>query len=96
MIPKKIKVEDNRLKIIWDNNSESRIKLVNLRDNCPCAFCKTEREKRNENFIPFLTDEQVTIDKIIPMGNYAIHIIWKDGHHNGFYDYEYLAKFNNE
>ena len=96
MIPKKIKVEDNRLKIFWDNDSETSIKLANLRDYCPCAFCKTERGKRSENFIPFFTDDQTTIDKIIPVGNYAVNIIWKDGHQTGFYDYEYLTKFNDE
>ncbi|MFA8343083.1 MAG: DUF971 domain-containing protein [Rhodothermaceae bacterium] len=93
MVPVKIKIEDEALKIYWDNNSESKIKLVNLRDNCPCAFCKKEQDERDENYIPLYIGDQITIDKIIPVGNYAIKIIWKDGHSTGMYDFEYLRKF---
>lgn len=93
MIPKKIKAEEDFLKIYWDNNSESKIKLVNLRDNCPCAFCKAERKEKGEDFISLYLGDQIALDKIIPVGNYAIRVIWKDGHNTGIYDYEYLRKF---
>jgi DUF971 family protein len=34
--------------------------------------------------------EQVNIDRIDPIGNYAIKIYFDDGHNSGLYDWKYL------
>jgi len=34
--------------------------------------------------------ENVTIQNIVPVGNYAIQIIYDDGHDTGIYSWEYL------
>ncbi|MEJ2614580.1 MAG: gamma-butyrobetaine hydroxylase-like domain-containing protein, partial [Ignavibacteriaceae bacterium] len=40
MAPKQIKIEDKiNLFIKWEDDSESRINLKYLRDECPCANC---------------------------------------------------------
>ncbi len=34
--------------------------------------------------------ENVKIDRITPIGNYAIKIFFDDGHHSGLYDWQFL------
>ncbi len=91
MSPLKIKVIDKKkLFIQWDDNSESTILLPNLRKNCPCAACMTERENKPANYIPLLSHVQITLNNIEPVGTYAIRFYWQDGHDDGIYNYELL------
>jgi len=95
MQPIKIKVEEEKLKIEWDNNSQSQINLKHLRDECPCANCKGET-------ILFKTFKPVQIDSVSPnkykivsmevVGNYALQITWGDGHNTGVYSWDYLKE----
>ncbi len=97
MQPKKIKVEDEKLNIVWDDDSSSQISLKYLRDECPCANCKGET-------ILFKSIRPVQIDSIAPnkykivsadvVGNYALQITWGDGHNSGVYTWEYLKELS--
>ncbi len=91
MKPIKIKTSQNQqLEIKWEDNSVSGISLQTLRKNCPCATCDEEREKSNATYIPLFMLDQVTIDSIVPVGNYGVTIKWKDGHGTGIYEFPYL------
>lgn len=91
MFPSQIKIKDKKFLFIkWDDNSESLVKLANLRRNCPCAVCNSEREKQGKNYIPLFSDDEVTVKNVDIVGYYAIRLIWNDGHNTGIYDYERL------
>ncbi|MFN3694625.1 MAG: DUF971 domain-containing protein [Ignavibacterium sp.] len=91
MNPKKIKLLDgNNLSILWDDGKEHLISLLKLRKLCPCATCLAEREKQSKSYIPVFSENQITIDQIKQVGNYAISIFWKDGHNTGIYEYTFL------
>jgi len=91
MSPTKIKIRENEyLDITWNDGSIKSIKLSNLRNECPCASCKVEKEEWSNTYIPLFTFEQLKVKKISVVGNYAIAIEWEDGHNTGLYDYEYL------
>jgi DUF971 family protein len=93
MIPVKIKTEDNKfLYIKWDDNSEQRIKLSNLRNNCPCAFCSTERSSRSNNYFPIYSNDELSIKKINIVGKYGMSIEWKDQHSTGIYEFNFIKK----
>ena len=95
MIPKKIKVENNLFLIIdWDNDVQSKIKLSNLRINCPCAICNAEKDERSSSYIPIFSDEQLKINDIKIIGSYALGITWKDGHNTGIYEFEHLRSLS--
>lgn len=97
MNPKKISVKDKRfLRIEWENGSESMILLSNLRKNCPCAVCFSERENRADNYIPLLSSVQLALKDIKVVGNYALQLVWQDGHDSGIYTYESLREWNSE
>jgi len=93
MMPLQIKVVDKKyLYIKWEDNKENTIKLVNLRRNCPCAICASEREKQGDKYIPIYSDQQLKIKNIKMIGNYAIGIDWADEHNTGIYDFSILTK----
>lgn len=91
------RTEDNKLKIIWNDNSSTEIKITKLRDECPCVNCKGESVIL-ENYIPlkkpFKPSGYYEIEKIEKVGNYAIQIYWKDGHNTGIYSWDYLGEIS--
>lgn len=91
MIPIKIKIENSEMILNWDNDSISKIRLTDLRRECPCAYCTKERENDHGKFEVYTTD-QITIKEINPVGTYALNIVWNDNHNTGFYEYSYLKK----
>jgi DUF971 family protein len=94
MKPKQIKIIDkDKLSLTWNDNTLSIISLKYLRDECPCAGCKGEtilfKTFRPPNPVP-VSPEMYKIKSIDTVGDYAIQIIWKDGHNTGIYSWEYL------
>ncbi len=93
MYPTKINIKNDKLNITWDDESSDSISLKYLRDECPCAGCKGETILLKTIRPPKLlsTDPQMyKIENIEMIGNYAIKVIWKDGHKTGVYNWSYL------
>jgi DUF971 family protein len=71
------------------DGKEKKIKAAELRRKCNCAACVDEftgkklsrDDKINEDVFP---------SKIEPKGNYAVAIVWSDGHKSSIYPYERL------
>jgi DUF971 family protein len=95
--PVKVKLSAARFLFIeWKDNSNSTFNLTMLRRICPCAPCLADREKHGKNYLSIFSRDQVTIESIKPVGNYALGIKWKDGHDTGIYEYQYLYKLTGE
>ena len=92
MVPTTIQlVSAMELTVEWDDSHLSRYRVEQLRKRCPCASCKVERESRKGKVIlPMFKAGQFEITSIAPVGNYAVQIVWGDGHSTGIYAYEYL------
>ncbi len=91
--PVKVKLSTDKFLLIeWNDNSHSSFKLTMLRRFCPCASCLADREKQGKNYIPIFGRDQVKVESIKPVGNYALGIKWNDGHDSGIYEYQYLYK----
>ncbi len=58
-----------------------------LRGYCPCATCQG-----HSGTISFVAAEgdQLQIEKIEPVGNYALRFEWFDGHGSGLYSFRFL------
>ena len=96
--PKKIKKKDDMsLEITWRDDSVSVISFEKLRDECPCVHCKGETVIFS-SYIPikdpFKAAGFYEIEKIEPIGNYAIQIIWKDKHNTGIYSWDLLKELS--
>src|SRR5437870_5137744 len=82
-------LSESDLGITWSDGHESAYPVRLLRLNCRCANCVEEMSGR-----PMLDERTVPADVkptvINPVGRYAVHITWSDGHTSGIYTYEHL------
>ncbi len=88
----KVMIAEQRLLIDWKDGAHSEFSMAELRKACPCATCRTEREKQHDNPLYILksdpTDVVVTTARLV--GNYAIQFDWSDGHNTGIFDFRML------
>lgn len=103
--PKSVKVhksEGTGVEIEWKDGHRSAYTFPYLRDACPCALCKEERD--NEHRRP--GDPLKAVAGALPMfkalarptdvetvGKYAIRFKWNDGHEHGIYSWNYLREW---
>ena len=81
------------LTIDWADGHQSVYSAVKLRKSCPCAGCRTEREKQAKELFHVLKKApaaDITLDSAQLVGHYAIQLIWSDGHDTGMFDFRYL------
>jgi DUF971 family protein len=72
-----------------DPTKSRKINPRELRLKCKCAACVDEMTGTNiiiEDRIP----EDVHPTKLIKKGNYAVAVVWSDGHNSSIYPYERL------
>ncbi|MBA4405748.1 hypothetical protein C0389_00580 [bacterium] len=95
MIPIQLKVKENNIFYIkWNDDSETEIQLANLRRFCPCAICTSQEETHYHDYIKVYTPEQLAVNSINIVGNYAVAIKWADNHNTGIYEFGYLKKIS--
>lgn len=94
MKPKKIQVVENNLLIDWDDGTNSNTDSSVLRKNCPCAVCTSAPDGSDEMKVRRFTEEQLHIASVSIVGNYALNIVWKDGHNTGIYEFSYLKELS--
>jgi ATP-binding protein involved in chromosome partitioning len=78
--------------VLWEDGQRNDFDVRDLRLACRCALCVEEMSGR-----PLLDPKSVRPDvtprTITSVGNYAITIIWNDGHSTGIYSFEHLRAF---
>lgn len=76
-----------RVHITWSDGHESDYPFAYLRGWCPCAACQGHSgEKR------YIHSEHTMLERIAPVGRYALTFVWDDGHETGIYAYPYLRE----
>lgn len=81
--------DDEKITFVWPDGVKSEISNLELRANCGCALCVDEytgEKLLNKNDI--IKDIKPT--EITPLGNYALKIVWNDGHNSGIYPYKLI------
>lgn len=81
----------------WHDGHESVFEFDTLRRACPCAECrpwihdlvKTSSHEPSDA-VKNAVGELKTMQDIQPVGSYALHFNWADGHTYGIYDWKYL------
>lgn len=95
--PVGLRADKDALTITWSDGVTHRLTWHQLRNSCPCASCKVKRDAPPEPPSPFtiLKPEEAQPVKALrlePLGNYAYHIDFSDGHNTGIYSIEFLRK----
>ncbi len=95
--PVSLKGDAEALEIAWSDGVTHRLTWRMLRDSCPCAVCRVEREKPPQpapaGLLPVLSlaeAQPLRAARMRPVGNYAYAIEFTDGHNSGIYALEYL------
>ena len=87
--PRNIDVHPEGFYITWDDGHQSVYPSRYLRAQCGCAQCVSEWTGQRlifEDMVP----EDIRAVSVQPVGNYAIQIVWTDGHTTGIYPFERL------
>jgi DUF971 family protein len=71
------------------DGSEKRIDPLHLRSKCLCAACVDEVDGR-QIFKINQCPKDVHPTNMVKKGNYAVAIVWSDGHRSSIYPYERL------
>jgi DUF971 family protein len=95
-IPAQLDVKKDRgLSIVWSDGVASSFDLATLRSACPCARCKEERAQAKKSLLRVLPGnytEDLKIASAELVGNYAIKLVWTDGHDLGIYSFVFLRE----
>lgn len=79
----------------WKDGHSSSFDLYYLRDNCPCATCTGAHgpPTTKPDTSPFqMYKPALKMVNVEPVGNYAIRIVWSDGHSSGIYSFEHFRR----
>ena len=92
-------IAEQELRISWADGVNSVFPLTFLRRHCPCATCRTEREKQSTSLLPIMSEAQAKASSATTtsghlVGNYAIQLDWSDGHSTGIYDFKLLRSLH--
>jgi DUF971 family protein len=78
------------LRITWEGTDHD-LPFAFLRRQCECAHCVNEwtgEQILDPNSIP----EDISVDKMDLVGNYAVRVAWSDGHNSGLYTWQRLRE----
>ncbi|MBP6218471.1 MAG: DUF971 domain-containing protein [Oligoflexales bacterium] len=84
--------DERTLGILWTDGRESRLDVVTLRRDCPCAACIDEKTGKK-----ILKSADVP-DSVRPLGlnsigRYALSIQFDDRHNTGIYSFDRLRAY---
>lgn len=81
--------DPSRVEFEWSSGEKTVLSAVELRSICPCAACVDElsgvRRHDPASVPPDLTHRDVRL-----VGNYAITLLFSDGHNTGIYPFPML------
>jgi DUF971 family protein len=75
-----------RLRLTWPSGEQTEIHAERLRAACRCAWCT---RARIDGTFPADFDA-VAVDRLAPIGGYALNSAFSDGHARGIYPWPYL------
>lgn len=92
----KVKIKEQRLVVDWQDGVRSEYSLGELRRQCPCATCRSDRGKQGDNPLQILRADPsgIQVSHAQLVGTYAIQFFWSDGHNTGIFDFRYLRSLH--
>ena len=92
--PRNLAVAGRELAVAWGDGHESYFPFDDLRRDCPCATCRARRSApAPEGPLRVLNAPRAgdtAIRSLMPVGAYAVQIVWSDGHDTGIYAFDAL------
>ena len=76
-----------KMEVTWADGHQCTYPNEVLRGYCPCAGCQG-----HGGSISFVPGGNSELREIEPVGNYALKLVWGDGHETGIYSFRYLRE----
>ena len=89
--------------VVWADGHASHYDFGYLREECPCAMCNDERQKKHDAKFAAAPGTALSGSSVLPMykpkiaaksahqvGNYALQIDFNDSHTAGIFSFDYL------
>lgn len=93
MLTKLRRESGGTIRLTWSDGHDGPISLQTLRDRCPCAGCAGETVLLR-SYVPPAPDRETPgrydLKGATPVGNYALQLLWGDGHGEGLYTWDHL------
>jgi len=92
------RLEPAQLRITWSDGQRRIYTFAELRQKCPCATCRDERQAAAEAppamlpVVDLAAAQPPRVEKMAPVGNYAYGLTFSDGHDTGIYTFELLRE----
>ncbi len=82
---------DGAMLIEWTDGHQTLLEAAALRAACPCAECRDARDSKGSLRVFTPPDPRsLRLSSIESVGNYAVSLVWGDGHRTGIYPYRLL------
>ena len=90
--PRNLGVAGRELALAWGDGHESYLPFDDLRRHCPCSLCRGQKEAPPDplRVVTAPALGQIMIRNLVPVGAYAVQIVWSDGHDTGIHSFESL------
>lgn len=88
-----VDVQQGFVRIQWADGHEAAFDNHALRCACPCALCVDENTGE-QILVPAEVPQDISIDGVQRLGNYAVAFQWSDGHSTGIYAWDYLRELS--
>ena len=79
------------LRLHWEDGKRTAASARDLRLLCPCAACVDEWTSKR-TLDPAAVPEDLRLQEIAPVGNYALRLLFSDGHSTGIFPWDTLRK----
>ena len=86
---------DQILELTWEGDRVDRLPYRYLRGECPCATCRDEWTGQRI-LDPTSIRDDLKLEGMEPIGNYALRLVWSDGHSSGLYTWETFRRLADE
>ena len=80
------------IKVTFADNYSAEIDLMTLRLICPCAMCRSLRERGKAAWSQTEGSQKLSILDAQFHGSLWVNITWSDGHNAGIYTFEFLRE----
>ena len=87
MTPSSVELLDGQLRLAWSDGIRED-EAVTLRAACRCADCRAAER----NGLPCSLRSDVLVERVVPVGAYALQLRFSDGHDRGIYPFRYLRE----
>ncbi|MGE3822228.1 MAG: DUF971 domain-containing protein [Isosphaeraceae bacterium] len=83
------------LELTWEGTPARKLPYRFLRGECPCASCRNEWT--GERILdPATIPSEIRLEGMEGIGNYAVRLVWSDGHGSGLYTWETLQRLSED